>query len=131
MSALDGPPVPAANPFLLTIGDIGVTSSQISTPNGSAPLHGSTWLAADMTVTERKIPTWAIVMAVVFAIFCLLGLLFLLAKEDVTRGYVQVSVRSGTLNHMSQIPAYSPVQVAQIRALVGQAQALAAQAPPL
>jgi hypothetical protein len=126
-------PIPAQSPgsFLLTIGDIGVTATHISTPNGVAPLHGSTWIVADMSVTERRIPTWAIVCAVIFALACLLGLLFLLVKEDSTRGYVQVSVRSRDLSHMTQIPISSPVQVAQVRALVGQAQSLAAQAPPL
>ncbi|MFZ0323247.1 MAG: hypothetical protein WAN48_03840 [Actinomycetes bacterium] len=124
-------PAQAPSGFLLTIGDIGVTATHISTPNGAAPLHGSTWIVADMSVTERKIPTWAIVCAIVFALACLLGLLFLLVKEDVTRGYVQVSVRSGDLSHMTQIPVSSAVQVAQVRALVGQAQAFAAQAPPL
>lgn len=34
-------------------------------------------------------------LAIIFALACLLGLLFLLVKEDVTTGYVQVSVRSG------------------------------------
>ena len=120
---------PAANQFLVTVGDIGVTQTQVSTPNGAAPLRGSTWIVADMSVTEPKIPTWAIVCAIVFALACLLGLLFLLVKEDETRGYVQVSVRSGDFMHMTQIPVASPTQVAQIRSLVAQAQALAAQAP--
>ena len=127
--ALTQPTPSEPSGFLLTIGDIGVTSTHISTPNGAAPLQGSTWIASDMSITEQKIPTWAIVLAVVFAVFCLLGLLFLLAKEDVTRGYVQVSVQSGSLNHMTQIPVYHPTQVAQIRGQVSQAQALAAQAP--
>jgi hypothetical protein len=116
--------------FLLTVGDIGVTAADIVTPNGTAALAGSTWIVSDMSVTERRIPTWAIVCAIVFALACLLGLLFLLVKEDVTRGYVQVSVRSGDLSHMTQIPVTTPVQVAQIRAQVAQAQTLAAQAPP-
>ncbi len=116
--------------FLLTVGDVGVTATDIVTPNGTAALAGSTWIVSDMSVTERRIPTWAIVCAIVFALACLLGLLFLLVKEDVTRGYVQVSVRSGDLSHMTQIPVTTPVQVAQIRGQVAQAQALAAQAPP-
>jgi hypothetical protein len=120
-----------SSPLLLTIGDIGVTSAWVSRPNGPAPLRGSTWIVADMSVTERKIPSWAIVLAIVFALFPLLGLLFLLVREEVTRGYVQVSVRSADLNHMTQIPVSSPQQVAQMRAQVAQAQALAAQATPV
>lgn len=115
--------------FLLTIGDIGVTDRWVSTPNGHAPLRGSQWIAADMSTTQRRIPTWAIVLAVLFALFFLIGLLFLLVREEVTRGYVQVSVRSGDLNHMTQLPVTSPQDVARIRGLVAHAQALAAQAP--
>jgi len=119
---------PKAGPYLLTIGDIGVTSDTIVTPNGTAPLAGSQWIATDMTRTESKIPTWAIVMAIVFAIFCLLGLFFLLVKERVTTGYVDVGVRSGDLYHRTQIPVSNEYQVSQTRALVAQAQSLAAQA---
>lgn len=116
-------------PYVLTIGDIGVTDAYVVTPNGNAPLRGSQWIATDMSTTRTKIPDWAIVCAIIFALLCLIGLLFLLAKEDVTTGYVQVSVRSGSLHHMTQIPVSHPMQVAQIRQLVAQAQAMAAQAP--
>jgi hypothetical protein len=118
-------------PFVLTIGDIGVTSAYVVTPNGTAPLKGSRWIASDMTVIEQRIPPVAIVLAVVFALFCLLGLLFLLMKETVVHGYVQVSVSSGNLLHTTQIPVNHAEQVQYVRALVAQAQALAAQAPDL
>jgi uncharacterized membrane protein YeiB len=111
---------------LLTIGDIGVSRYWVVTPNGSAPLQGSTWVVLDMTRTEQKIPTWAIVLAVVFALACLLGLLFLLVKEEVTTGYVQVQVKSGNLQHATQVPVSSTVAVAQIRQQVSQAQSMAA-----
>lgn len=118
--------------YLVTIGDIGITSHWVRTPNGVAPLRGSAWIATDMSVTQRGTPTWAIVVAVVGATFtCLLSLFLLLVKEFTTTGYVQVAVRSGDLNHMTQVPVWSTQQVAQVRALVGQAQALAAQAPPV
>lgn len=114
--------------FLLTIGDIGVTSYWVVTPNGNARLAGSQWIAGDMTRTETKIPAWAIICAIVFAFACLLGLLFLMVKEQQTTGYVEVSVKSGDLYHMTQIPVSHPVQVQQVRALVARAQSLAAQA---
>jgi hypothetical protein len=132
--SLTGTPIPDAStagssaPFILTIGDIGVTPELIVTPNGSAPLAGSQWLATDMTRTESKIPTVAIVLAVIFAFACLLGLLFLLMKEEKTTGYVDVTVRSADLYHRTQLPISSPLQVAQVRQLVAQAQALAARA---
>jgi hypothetical protein len=118
----------ATDPTLLTIGDIGVTRNWVVTPNGTARLGGSQWSARDMTRTESKIPTWAIVLAVIFALVCLLGLLFLLAKEKYTTGYVEVSVQAGNLIHATQIPVASQYQVAQIRQQVSQAQTLAAAA---
>jgi hypothetical protein len=114
--------------FILTIGDIGVTPDVVVTPNGNGPLAGSQWIAMDMSRTERKIPSWAIVLAIIFALLCLIGLLFLLVKEDRTTGYVEVSVRSGSLYHRTQIPVSSQTQIMQIRQLVGQAQTLASQA---
>ena len=82
-----------------------------------------------MPEVSTKVPTYAIVLAIVFALFCLLGLLFLLIKEQVVQGYVEVHVRSGDLFHMTQLPVWDPAQVQQIRATVGQAQSLAAAAP--
>jgi hypothetical protein len=119
---------PAFEPFVVTIGDIGVTQRLVVTPNGNAPLAGSRWIVLDHSRTERKIPTWAIVLAVIFALLCLLGLLFLLVKENRTTGYVEVSVMSGTLSHVTQIPVRSEQEIAQIRQRVHQAQTLAAAA---
>jgi hypothetical protein len=120
-------PVPA-QPFLLTIGDIGLTADTIVTPNGTGTLAGSQWIVTDRSYTTSKIPSWAIVMAVIFALACLLGLLFLLVKEEVTTGYVDVSVHTGNLTHLTQLPVASPHDVMHYRQLVGQAQSLAAQA---
>lgn len=122
---------PGAQPYLLTVGDIGVTDAWVVTPNGHAPLHGSQWIVVDRTVVGTRLPPYAIVLAVVFAVFCLLGLLFLLIKEQYIEGYVEVQVRSGTLYHVAQLPISQPLQVQQIRALVAQAQSLAAAAPPV
>jgi hypothetical protein len=118
-----------AIPAVLTIGDITVTEDRILTPNGTAPLKGSQWFVRDLSRTEEKIPTSAIVLAIIFSVFCLLGLLFLLQKEKRTTGYVEVEVRSGKLTHTTQIPVSSPYVVNQVRALVAQAQALAGQPP--
>ncbi len=112
----------------LTIGDIAIVGDQIITPNGSAPLAGSTWIVADRTHEETKIPAFAIVLAIIFALACLLGLLFLLIKEKTMSGYVEVSVHSGDLLHVTQVPARSAYEVQQIRMSVSQAQGLAARA---
>jgi len=122
------PPDAGPEPFILTIGDIGVTRHWVVTPNGTAPLAGSQWIARDLTRTESRIPPWAIVLAIIFAFFCLIGLLFLLVKEAYTTGYFEVSVNSGSLYHVTQLPVSHPANAAQIRSLVSQAQTLAAAA---
>ena len=49
--------------------------------------------------------------AVVFFVFCFLGLLFLLAKERHTEGFVQVVVQGPHLLHTVQLPVWSQEQV--------------------
>ncbi|MFD7626424.1 hypothetical protein ACFV7Q_10325 [Streptomyces sp. NPDC059851] len=89
----------------LTLGDITVVGDQIITPSGTMPLKGAMWNATDFSRTETKIPPHAIVLAIVFFLFCLLGLLFLLMKEKTTTGYIQVTVTSGGRHHSAMIPA--------------------------
>jgi DNA-directed RNA polymerase subunit RPC12/RpoP len=128
LSAVMTPPPPLPQPFLLTIGDIGITQTQIITPNGSGALAGSQWIFVDTSRTETKIPTVAIIFAIVFALLCLIGLLFLLMKEKTTTGYVEVTVRSGNVFHKTQIPVNSQTKIDEVRQLVNKAQALAMQA---
>ncbi|GAA3391803.1 hypothetical protein [Streptomyces roseoviridis] len=102
-------PVPAgAGAPLLSLGDITVMGDQIMTPAGPMPLKGAVWNAMDMSRTEEKMPTVAIVLAIVFFLFCLLGLLFLLMKEKRTTGFIQVTVTSGGRHHATMIPATGP-----------------------
>jgi hypothetical protein len=115
-------------PFLVDVGDIHVSPHWVVTPSGTAPLAGAQWFFLDQSRTERRIPTWAIVLAIVFALACLLGLLFLLVKEDVTAGWVQVSVRAGQMTHITHVPVRSRMDVGRVAELVQQAQALTAQA---
>lgn len=111
---------------VLTIGDIGVSPTWVVTPNGTAPLRDSQWTVQDRTFTQQVTPTWAIVMAVLGIVFCLLGLLFLIVKEDKITGYVEVTVRSNNVFHVVQLPAGSPHAIAHARQLVYQAQSMAA-----
>ncbi|MEV5968836.1 hypothetical protein [Streptomyces sp. NPDC051921] len=93
---------------LLSLGDITVVGDQIITPAGAMPLKGAVWNAMDMSRTEEKIPTVAIVLAIIFFLLCLLGLLFLLMKEKQTTGFIQVTVTSGGRHHATMIPATGP-----------------------
>ncbi len=119
---------PAPSGYLYQVGDIGVTADSIVTYRGTAPLAGSTWLALDHSKVENKIPVWAIVMAVVFASLCLIGLLFLLVKEEQTTGFVEVRVQSGQFWHVTHIRVVDAGHAPWVLNQVGQIQATAYQA---
>ena len=118
-------PVAAVPGFVFQLGDIGVTNDTVVTTSGNVALVGTSWFARDYSRTEDKIPTWAIVLAVVFAVFCLLGLLFLLVKEKTTTGYIEVQVQSGQFRHVTHIPVWTQAQVDYWMMQVGQVQAFA------
>ena len=113
---------------MVTIGDIACTNTQVITPSGQAPIGGVVWSYTDMSRTTRSIPTWAIVCTVIFFFFCLLGLLFLLAKEDRTEGTVQVVVQGQGFLHQVQLPVSSVMQVQDYAARVNYARSLSAAA---
>ena len=118
----------AAAPVMVTIGDIACTGTTVITPSGQAPIGSVVWSFTDMSRTTRNIPTWAIVCAVIFFLFCLLGLLFLLAKEDRTEGSVQVVVQGQGFLHQVQLPVSSVMQVQDYAARVNYARSLTASA---
>ncbi|WP_327234864.1 hypothetical protein OG349_13615 [Streptomyces sp. NBC_01317] len=108
-AALGPSPTPAhGGTPLVTIGDITVIGDSIVTPSGTLPLRGAVWNATDLSRTEEKIPAHAIVLAIVFFLLCLVGLLFLLMKERTTTGFIQVTVTSGGIHHSTMIPANNP-----------------------
>lgn len=123
-NAIATPSTPA--PVVAQIGDIRVSSTTIYTPNGEMPLQGSQWLVTDQWHATQKTPTWAIVLAIVL-FFCLtvFSLLFLLAKEVVYTGMVQVVVTSGTRQHVTRIPVSSQGQVTGIHQQVNYVRSLA------
>jgi hypothetical protein len=114
---------------MVAIGDISVTSTTVYTPSGSRPLNEVQWTFTDMSRTSQDIPTWAIVCAIIFFVLCLLGLLFLLAKEEKTAGSVQVTVHGQGFVHTTTIPVSSVAQVADLNARVNYARTLSAAFP--
>jgi hypothetical protein len=118
----------AGAPVLVTIGDIVCTQHEVITPSGRAPIGGVVWSFTDLSRTTRTIPNWAIVCTVIFFFFCLLGLLFLLAKEDRTEGGAQIVVQGQGFLHQTQIPVYSVPQVQDLAARVNYARSLSASA---
>lgn len=118
----------AAEPVLVTIGDVGVGQTTVLTPSGSAPVGQTTFQFTDMSVTREGIPTWAIVCTVIFFLFCFLGLLFLLVKEQRTEGFVQVVVQGPRLLHTVQLPVSSQHQILDYNQRVNYARSLSAAA---
>jgi hypothetical protein len=119
-------PAATPEPVIMNIGELQVTSTTIRTPIGELPLRGSQWHVSDAWTTEQKIPTWAIVLAVV-GFFCLtfFSLLFLLAKETVHRAVVNVHVTSGGAQYLARIPATDPAQVQHVYQQVNYVRSLA------
>ena len=132
--APDGfPPAPdsgvpvAAGQVIVQVGDIGVTSTVVHTPAGDIPLAGSTWQVSDYWHHEQRIPQWAIIAAVVgFCVLTVFSLLFLLAKETISRGTVQVTVTNGIQQYVARIPVTDQNQVAYIHQQVNYIRSLAA-----
>ncbi|MBT2507234.1 hypothetical protein J7I98_15305 [Streptomyces sp. ISL-98] len=119
-----GAPAGGGGAPLMSIGDITVMNDGIVTPSGTMPLKGAVWTATDMSRTEEKIPTVAIVLAIIFALFCLIGLLFLLMKEKQTTGFIQVTVTSGGRHHSTMVPAVGPHSFHMIMGQINYARSL-------
>ena len=118
----------ASETALVTVGDITCTQHWIYTHNGAFPLAGSSWTFTNQTTTTERMPQVAIVLAVIFFIFCFLGLLFLLMKEKVTQGWVTVTVTSPGGYHATQIPISNQAQIADVEHRVHYIRSLVAAA---
>jgi hypothetical protein len=114
---------------LVQIGDISVDQDWVRTASGSAPTAQVTWSVQDLTHRDLVIPTYAIVLAVVTSVLtCLLGLLFLLIKEDRTTGWLQVTVQGPAFIHTTQVPVSHQVTLMDLYARVDYARSLTASA---
>lgn len=115
----------AAEQPLCQIGEIMVTTSMVHTPVGACPLRGSQWHSQDQWIATQKTPTWAIVLAVVgFCILTVFSLLFLLAKETVLNGVVQVTVMNGPFTYAARVPVYNYAQAQHLHNQVNYARAM-------
>jgi len=124
-------PVPAApadpGPVIVQIAEISVTSTTVLTPTGNLPLAGSQWQVNDYWFSQQRIPKWAIVLAIVgFCVLTVFSLLFLLIKETVMQGTVQVTVTNGSLQYVARIPVTDQATVTGINQQVNYVRTLAA-----
>jgi len=112
---------------IVQVGEIAVTPMVVHTPAGDIPLAGSTWQVSDYWHSEQKTPTWAVVAAIVgFCVLTVFSLLFLLVKETVPRGTVQVTVTNGNRQYVARIPVTDQSQVAYVHQQVNYVRSLAA-----
>jgi hypothetical protein len=120
-------PYPVQEQVIAQIGEIQVTSTMVRTPAGQFPLKGSQWSVTDQWTAVQKIPTWAIVMAIV-GFFCLtvFSLFFLLAKESVYQGVVMVQVTNGRYQYVSRVPVNNQAYVQHVYGQVNYVRSLAA-----
>ncbi|MEO9329826.1 hypothetical protein [Gordonia aurantiaca] len=122
------PPIPEQP--LVVIGDITCTQNFVITPSGTCPVQGTQWAVTDMSHTTERISQTGLVLALLgFFLVCVLSLLFLLMKDRVTTGHIQVVVRGpGGFVHVTNIPAHSPLAMADVTGRVNYARSLAAPA---
>jgi hypothetical protein len=120
-------PAPEAGPVIVQIAEIGVTSTVVHTPTGDIPLAGSQWQVNDYWFTSQRIPKWAIIAAVAgFCVLTVFSLLFLLVKESVAEGTVQVTVTNGTRQYVARIPVRDQAAVTAVNQQVNYVRTLAA-----
>jgi hypothetical protein len=112
---------------LVTVGDIVISRSWLVTPVGTRRLAGTELVVTDSSRVESRIPAWAIVVAVT-AFFFLLGLLFLLVRENRVVSVVQVTVRNGDIAYAVQVPVDGPAESQDVHARVAYARHLVAAA---
>lgn len=118
---------PMITPVIAQIGEIQVTSTSIRTPTGEFPLRGSHWTVTDHWLTEQRTPAWAVVLAIVgFCVVPFFSLLFLLVKESIFRGMVQVTVSNGPHVYVARIPVAHQGQVQSLYNQVNYVRSLAA-----
>ncbi|MFN6547333.1 hypothetical protein [Mycolicibacterium nivoides] len=128
----DAPLVDPGDPdeWSATIGEISVSEYWISTPTGQFPIRGTVWTVTDMSTTEEHFPATAIVLAIVFSLFCLLGLLFLVLMKEVRQiGFVQVVVQGDGFCYTTRVPVTHPQDVLAIYDEVEYARELADRLP--
>ncbi len=113
------------------VGEISVSREWLYLPQGRYPLQGSAWTVSDQLTEASQIPPYAIVLAVIFAVVCLLGLLFLLVKEHTVRGVVQISVEGHGFHHATQVPVASYADARAVHNRVNRIRQLAAAGAPL
>lgn len=116
-------------PVMVQIGEIACTQNWLMVPGSTVPLSGCDFQLRESVTVQRRIPPYAIVLAIIFFMACLLGLLFLLIQEDVLSGSVEVTVsKPGGPKFNASVPVRSQRDIDEVRSKVDYARALVVQA---
>jgi hypothetical protein len=114
-------------PVVAYLGEIAVTSTTVHTPAGPIPLRGSQWTVTDQWLAQQRTPTWAVLAAIFgFCFIFLFSLLFLIAKETVYVGTVQIVVTNGRQQYVARIPVATHAQVQHLHQQANYVRSLAA-----
>jgi sensor histidine kinase YesM len=105
---------PQYEPIRVQLGQIACTDTQVRTPVGTYPLAGTAWTVTNQSYVTESIPGWAIILAILFFLLCLLGLLFLLVKERRITGSIQVSVQGPGFAYSTLVAAYNEMAIYQV-----------------
>jgi hypothetical protein len=119
---------PVLDDVVVGVGEIGVSPRWVHVEDGLYPLRDSRWTVTDQVREVSEIPPYAIVLAVIFFMVFLLGLLFLLIKERTVEGVVEVSVEGDGYHHVTHEPVASYGAVQSIHRRVSYIRHLAAAA---
>lgn len=112
-------------PVVVQIGEIGVTSTVVHTPAGDIPLAGTTWQVTETWHSEQRTPTWAILCSIfLFCPLLFFSLLFLLVKETIHRGTVQVTVSNSQQQYVARIAVTDPDEVTYVHRQVNYVRSL-------
>lgn len=114
--------------FLMSLGRIQITSTQVITPSGTIPIGQAQFCFIDRTVRTKKTPTWAIVLALAgFFILTVFSLLFLLVKEETPSGTAVIQVSGCGVHHQEHVQVTDQAQLQALFAQVQQAQQMVIQ----
>ena len=119
---------PVLDEIVVGVGDIGVSTRWVHVQDGLYPLRDTRWTVDDQVTEVTEIPPYAIVLAVIFFMVFLLGLLFLLIKVRTVEGVVEVSVEGDGYHHVTHEPVASYVGVQSVHKRVNYIRHLAAAA---
>ena len=127
---------------MANLGDVQVYERVIVTPVGQWPMRGAQFLLAQQPQVVRRTTTAGVVLAIVSVVLALvtavftcgggliflLGLLFLLLKDEQLAGPAIVLVRSAGQLYQAQVPLVAPSQLPWLVNNINYCQALAARA---